>query len=253
MSASSIPHFTFQPEKVPTGIVYHYIKSNLDGSNPARVYIRMADDETLDVWKFEAHNADAAHVIAHMDWLSFSADRIQSWVVTSDGERQERATLTVSARNSSCTIRLGELSETVHVALMPVHLYNFDFISLGTTLSHWNNPRGAVEIGILQPNFDPNVNAVIRYDGTVVIRYAGEEERGGVFCRKYTIGGEGLQHQQGCIWLGNDLPHVVDMEIPVPDNPAWNSFKFRLVSVRSMLEGAWKSFIGGEIQKLDPV
>ena len=75
----SLTQFKFQPEKIQVGEVYHYTKSNLDGTYPARVYIRTVDAENLEVGKFEAHNQDAVRVTAHMDWNSFSADQLESW------------------------------------------------------------------------------------------------------------------------------------------------------------------------------
>jgi len=50
-----------------------------------------------------------------MNWESFSADIIQSWVVTSDGNRREQARLTSSNATSSFSVFLGERSETVQL------------------------------------------------------------------------------------------------------------------------------------------
>ena len=252
MPTSAIDQFIFQPNTIKTGIVYHYIKSNLDGSYPARVYIRIMDEATLDVWKFEAHNADAAHVTAHMDWRSFSVDRIRSWVVTSDGMHREQALLTSTYEDSSVSVTLGGRSETVPVGHYPVHLYNFDFLSLNFILCHWSAPLGAVEIGILQPNFDPQVDGLIKYEGNVTIRYMGEETRNDHPCRKYSIGGKGLHDKVGLIWLDRESMHAVDMEIPVPDNPDWDSFKLQLVSVDWFEKEDWETFVDGEIRKLNP-
>ena len=79
MVTSSVEQFKYQPEKIDVGTVYHYIKSNIDGSYPARFYIRLVNRENLDIWKFEAH------VTAHMNWETFSADRLESWVVNQMG------------------------------------------------------------------------------------------------------------------------------------------------------------------------
>ena len=253
MSTSSISRFKYQPEKIMTETVYCYIKSNLDGSNPARVFIRVMDRDNLDVWKFEAHNYDAAHVTAHMDWESFSADRIQSSVVTSDGKSEDQALLTASSADAACSVRFGGQSETINIGHFPVHVYNFDFISLNFSLRHWSEPYGDVEIGIIQPNFDPNREGFIKYEGNVLLQYLGEETRNSMPCLKYSIGGEGLQGQRGFIWVDRDLMHAVDIEIPIPDNPDWNSFKFNLISVQQMNKEAWQQFMNAEIQKLAPV
>ena len=38
-TTSSIQQFTYRPELIEAGTVYHYIKSNIDGSHPARIII----------------------------------------------------------------------------------------------------------------------------------------------------------------------------------------------------------------------
>lgn len=253
MPSFSTSQFKYQPEKIQAGTIYHYTKSNIDGSNPARIYIRVRDVMNLDVWKFEAHNSDAAYVTAHMDWESFSADRLQSWVVTSDRARKEQAKLISSHDNNSFSISWHGQSETIQIGHYPVHMYNFDFISLNFILCHWTEPQGETEIGIIQPNFDPEVPGVIKYVGKVALKYLGDDYRNNCSCRKYSVGGEGLQDQHGMVWLDRDLMHIVDMEIPTPDNPSWNSFKFNLNSVQQMDEQGWIQFLDGEIQKLDPV
>jgi len=253
MSTSSVEQFKYQPEKIQAGAVYHYIKSNLDGSSPARVYIRVRDVLNLDVWKFEVHQYDAAYVTAHMDWNSFSADQIQSWVVTPDKHRREQAKLTSSYADKSFSMSWREQTETIQIGHYPVHVYNFDFISLNFILRHWCEPQGETEIGVIQPIFDSNMAGVIKYEGRVTLKYLEDEQRNGHPCRRYSVGGEGLQNQYGSAWLDRDLMHIVDMEIPIPDNPAWNSFRFALVSIRFMDEQAWIQFLDREIQKLGSV
>ena len=46
---SSLDHFQYRPETIRVGEVAHYVKSNLDGSKPARVSIFVASPENLEV------------------------------------------------------------------------------------------------------------------------------------------------------------------------------------------------------------
>ena len=41
---SSLNDFSYQPEKVKAGAVFHYTKSNIDGSYPARIFIYIPDN-----------------------------------------------------------------------------------------------------------------------------------------------------------------------------------------------------------------
>jgi len=247
---SSIDQFKYQPETIQSGTVYHYIKSNIDGSYPARVYIRVMDTDNLEVWKFEEHNVDAAHVSAHMDWKTFSADKIESWVVTSDGNRRYQAKLTSSQADNSFTIHWRGRADTIQVGHYPVHVYNFDFISLNLSLRYWVKPESVVTIGIIQPDFNPKPDTLVKYEGTVTIHYVGDEHRHNKACRKYTIVGHAFQGQQGLRWVDRSAGHIEDMEIPVPDNPAWEDFKFELFSINRMDRETWDTFLYSEIKKL---
>jgi len=251
MPTSSVSQFKYNPDLIQTGTMYYYVKSNLDGTNPARVYIRVRDAKNLDVWKFEKHNVDAAYVTAHMDWNSFSADQIQSWVVTSGGTKREQASMRSSYPDSSFTVSFRGQTEAIQTGHYPVHVYNFDFISLNFILCHWLEPQGETEIGVIQPNFDPSVNGMIKYEGTVAIRYLADEARNGFACKKYSIGGAGLNNKSGIFWLDKEHMHVVDMEIPASNNPSWKDFKFNLVSAQYMNEQAWIQLLDGEIQKME--
>ena len=190
---SSIDQFIYRPELIKTGTVYHYVKSNIDGSYPARIIIYIKDRDHLEVLKFEEHGMDAAHVMAHIDWETFSVDQIESWVLTSDGKRRPQASLSSSYEDKTFTISWQNQNDIVRVGHYPAHVYNFDLISLNYILRHWSHPEGEVTIGILQPNFDPDPETMMNYEGTVDIRYLDDEARNAQTCRKYSIGGAGLK------------------------------------------------------------
>ncbi|HEX6862300.1 MAG TPA: hypothetical protein VF414_05760, partial [Thermoanaerobaculia bacterium] len=80
------------------------------------------------------------------------------------------------------------------------------------------------------------------------VAYVGEETRNGVLCRKYRIDGLGLNHRGGFLWVNQAEGHVEDAEIDLPDNPAWQSFKFKLTGVETMDEAAWESFQKKQLQ-----
>ena len=49
---SSTGQFKYQPERIQTGVVYHYIKSNIDGSKPADVALYVASNERIEALRF---------------------------------------------------------------------------------------------------------------------------------------------------------------------------------------------------------
>lgn len=247
----SIDKFSYRPELIDPGTVYHYIKSNIDGSYPARILIYIRDNDHLEVLKFEEHGMDAALVRAHIDWETFSADRLESWVLTPDGKQHPQASLFSFYNARTCTISWQGQNNRIRVGHYPVHVYNFDFISLNYILRHWNDPEGELTIGILQPNFDPDPKTIMNYEGTVLIKFLEQEEHNQQSCRKYRIGGEGLKGSDGLMWVNIRKGYIEDIEIPIADNPSWKDFKFRFVSSGYMDSQQWAEFLESEIKALD--
>lgn len=249
-TTSAIHAFTYRPELIEPGTIYHYVKSNIDSSYPARIIIYVRDNDQLEVLKFEAHGRDAAYVKAHMDWATFSADRLESWVLNPDGQRRPQASLSSSAEDRIFTISWQNRKDIVHVGHYPVHIYNFDLISLNYILRHWNHPEGDVAIGILQPDFDPEPKTMMKYEGTILIKFLGNEDRHEKPCRKYSIGGEGLKMHEGVMWVNEEKGIIEDIEIPIADNPDWDNFKFKFVSSDHMESQEWAEFIKTEVKTL---
>jgi hypothetical protein len=123
-----------------------------------------------------------------------------------------------------------------------VHLYNFDFGSLNFAFPHLKNPKKAFRIGVTDPSFKENA-PLVEYKGEVLISYLGEEKRNDTATRKYKIDGAGLQNRGGFIWVNKTRGWIEDMEIRLPDNPDWTSFKFKLLKTEKMTREEWEKFM----------
>jgi hypothetical protein len=91
---------------------------------------------------------------------------------------------------------------------------------------------------------------MMKYEGTVLIKFVGNEDHNEKPCRKYSIGGEGLREHEGVMWANKENEIIEDIEIPVADNPDWDDFKFKFVSSEHMDFQGWTDFIEAEIKKL---
>jgi hypothetical protein len=107
-----------------------------------------------------------------------------------------------------------------------------------------------VAIGILQPNFDPNPETMIKYEGTVLLKYLQSEEHNGQPCRKYDVGGEGLKGCFGTMWVNIEKRMIEDLELPIADNPDTDTFKFKFVMSEQMTPQQWEEFTESEIKQL---
>lgn len=246
---AQVEAFLYDASRVPVGKVYHYLKTNVDGTRPEHVSIRVAAPDRIESYKFHPGESPAALVIAEMDWSVFSVRRIDSWQLWADGRRKLAATLTALDGGRKVRVELpllGKPAETVEIGRLPWHVYNFDLASLGIAFRHLVDPKGRFTIGIADPSFSDG--PAFLYRGEAEVAYVGEETRAGVLCRKYRIDGLGLLHRGGFLWVNQAEGHIEDMEIDLPDNPAWQSFKFKLTGVETLDQAAWESFQKQQLQ-----
>ncbi|HWM93883.1 MAG TPA: hypothetical protein VN493_24200 [Thermoanaerobaculia bacterium] len=246
---AQVEAFKYDAARVPVGKVYHYLKTNVDGTIPEHVSIRVAGPNRIESYKFHPGEPPAALVIADMDWAAFSVRSIESLHLLADGSRKTMATLTALDGGKRVKVdlpMLGKPPDTVEIGRIPWHIYNFDLASLAFAMPHLVDPKGRFTIGIADPNFGEG--PVFLYRGEAEVAYVGEETRAGVLCRKYRIDGPALRNRGGFLWINHAEGHVEDIEIDLPDNPNWKSFKLKLTGVESMGQAAWERFQKAKLQ-----
>lgn len=242
---SSVSKFRYQPKKVVVGAVYHYLKTNIDGTNPEHVSQYVASRDRLEAFKFHPKAERAGLVIAEMDWTMFSAKQLESWQVFSKGEKKLFATLTYLHAEKAVEVSIPSMrkaGEKTSIKYLPFHVYNFDLGSLNFAFRHLVDPRGSFVIGLADPTFQDQ-GPLFKYRGEVTVAYAGDEPRQGVRCRKYRIDGAGLENRGGYVWVNKSKGYIEDMEIGLPDNPNWQSFKLRLTGKQQMSREQWEAFM----------
>jgi hypothetical protein len=235
--------FQFDAERVPVGAVYHYEKSNADGSHPERVSLYVADRGTIETFKFRLPRpTSASRVVAAMDWERFSAERLDSWQMARFSGDRHVATAEYSpvARTLSLQIE-GLPRHTVVVRHLPLHVYSFDLASLNVAFRFLRDPKGFFTIGIANPTYAAR-GSTIAYNGEATIQYVADEAHEGTACRKYRIDGEGLDGHGGVIWVNSAEGHIVDMQIGQPNHPDYRSFRLKLLGRESMKPDAWQDF-----------
>ena len=240
---SSVNAFSYEPAKIEPGTVYHYVKSNIDGSKPADVTIFVSSDEHLEVFKIYPGSNATFYVTADMDWEVFSPKALDGYEIYKDGSRKLIMHAELSKEKNEYTYNNGKDQYSVPIGHFPMHNYNFDLTSLNFTFRQLTNPKSDFSVGIHYPAFDLVHFVKFVYTGQVNIKYLSDEIRNMVTCRKYEIGGEGFANKTGTVWVNKDKGYIEDIEIPLADNPSWNSFKLKLTSVEVMSQDAWNSYI----------
>jgi hypothetical protein len=219
--------------------VLQYVKSNRDGSHAGRVSLYVAKPERLESLKWNDEVGWATLVIADLDWKRFSVRRFESWKL-----RRAQAPVLQAVLETSPEGDLGVAvlpGPPVRPASWPWHSYDFDFASLGITLAHLLKPEAPFRFERI--DFVQRDEAVSFVDlGAVEVAYEARERRGGTATRRYRISGPGLEGTSGTLWADVERGHIVEFELPIPDEPGFVDGRLRLLEGVPMTAAAWEAF-----------
>ena len=231
--------FKFQDQKVPTGKVFIYEKSNIDGTHKSNIAVYYSHPDTLESLKWTASYAGATLVVASLNWEIFSVNSFDTYQIQESGQRKKVATLRTLEDQQIAVNVPGVFQDTVSLQSFPWQSYDFDFAGLGAIMPHCKNPKKSINIAISDfylKNGAPNFGE----KGMVMLQYLGDEERQGLDCTKYKIDGPGLENKGGLIWFEKSQAYLVAYEIQLPDEPGFKDGKLQLKEVRSLSLQDWK-------------
>lgn len=236
--------FQYQASRVPVGAVYHYIKSNIDGSTPERVSLYVADETTLEAYRWrEPKPQFTSYVKATMDWGRLSAIRLESQRKQRWQAPQLNAVAEYVPMTKTMSIEFSDKTRhTVTIDLVPFHFYQFDLASLNFAFRQLVDPTVPFQVGIVNPTFS-DTGAALEYRGPATITYEKDETHNEFACRRYHIDGPGLKNQGGTIWVERSEGHIIDLEIKNPNHPDWVSFKLKFVGKEEMTPQEWQTFM----------
>lgn len=173
--------FRFKPEQIAVGTVYHYLKTNIDGTGPENVSLYVANNNRIESFKFHEKGTQAGLVTAEMDWAGFFPKKIESFQVFSKEDRRLFATLTFQPSSKAVEVLIPALKpekESAKIDRLPFHLYNFDLASLNVSFPHLRDPKKPFIVGIADPTFKPD-GPMFAYRGDLTVRYQRDETRNG--------------------------------------------------------------------------
>jgi hypothetical protein len=237
----AIDAFSFDPEKVETGVALFYLKSNVDGSNASWVTHYYPDTEWIESLKWSESWPEATLVRARMDWKTFSVGRFEGYVVDAEGKRTLRNTLEADPKEPRVVIEYQGQTMYCDIPHYPWHSYDFDWASLVHVLPHLVDPEGEVELGRADVAWLPQPHYA--FHGLFGVSFGGAEEREGKACRRYDVDGEALENRGGSLWIDRSNGRLVDYEMDLPDEPGFVSGKLKLVRAEPMTPEEWAAFI----------
>lgn len=143
--------FRYQPERAPApGTVWHYTKSNIDGSAPWHLDLYVASPTRIDVVKWVEGASDFVEVTADIDLARGMPVNLQQWNTTASA-REPRLWGTTEGDKLIVALAGGPRFE-LETGGQPLHLWGFDLMGLAFVLPHLLTPDQAFEIGVVDPN-----------------------------------------------------------------------------------------------------
>lgn len=224
---SSLAAFEYRRERIADiGTVYHYLKSNLDGSSAASIdfYIAAPDrTESFKIYPGAKARGNTDLIIAEYDWEAGSLETLTAHFVYPDGRRVRNAVFTHQADNRYSLAIAGQ-NYDLAVGHLPSFMYNFDLADFNFFFRHLADNRAPLSIGII------GLTSGLRfvYSGTVRVVFSAAESRNGSPGLKYEIGGEAFNGESGAIWVNREGLYFEEIAIGLPNNPSYGSFRFRL-------------------------
>lgn len=236
-ATAQVSALEFQPGRVPVGQVFHLVKSQLDGSREARISYYVAAPDRVEALKWDVGGEEATLVAARLDWSRFSVRAFRVSHLVRGAAPEARARLDV---DDAGVLTMSLNAAPVQLTHFPWQSFDFDFTGLTLIVPHLRNPRAAFHFQRTDFVYaDPPSVAEL---GEVTLEYAGKENHLGRRTRRYTIGGPGLSGNTGTWWADAKTGLLVEFEIPVGDEPGYDSVRMRFDRAEKMDDAAWEAF-----------
>ncbi len=226
------------------GRIYHYLRSNIDGTEAEDVYVFRKRRDFIEVYKSREKCLNAALVTAELDMDAGYAPKITGGRLLPGGKRQEFAFLTFDPASKELSVRVeipdqAPILRSVAIETLPFHLYDFDLASLTVMTPHLKDPKAGLAFGLALIIADPSREDPLIYLGEAVASFRDEEEHGGVPALRYAIGGPAFGSYGGTMWLDAEEGHILDVETGIPNHLEYHDFKLKLVGVDDGGPVAW--------------
>ncbi len=240
IASAQVDAFRFDPTRVPVGRLYEYVKSNRDGTRSGPISLYVVGQDRIESLKWSPDDTTATLVAATLDWDRYSVRRFESWSLARGAAPELRATL--EADSGGAGVRLSFQPDVlIPIEAWPWHSYDFDFASLGLAMPHLVDPESPFRFERADITYDEGGPPFADL-GPVDVRFLGYEERSGIRTRAYELAGPGIGIYRGKLWSAVEGGHLVEFELPFPDEPGFTDVRVELRSVTSLSAEGWEEY-----------
>ena len=221
--------------------IFHYIRSNRDGSEPEHVVHYRPSKTGIAVYKWVSKCTTAAYVTAVMSDDLLQGRFFVAGKVARDGSQARFGTLTLDPRlltlAADVTPPGGQRIQVKHsLRGVPFLLYDFDFADLNSFLQE-HRPR--TDFSYALPVIWPSDENIFRDLGMLRARYAGPDKRLGRDTVRFDLKIEGPTPSTGALWVDAGHGFIVEAELGLPNHMEYKDFRLKLEKLEPGDQSAW--------------
>lgn len=236
------------PPPSDLGRLYHYVRSNDDGTLPEDIYIYRESLTRVLVHKAVSRCTNAAFVTADLDPVSGEARGLVGGSLARDLTQTAAARLTFDAATRTIAVTGPGLDESLVVGTAPWRLFDFDLADVAA----FDRERAVARqdfrssVALLWPV--PNAPQMMRHLGLATFVYAGSETDGGQTALRYDVSGA----LTGRIWFDARLGHIIAARFAEPNHTEYRNFRLELRSVSDQGAAAWTAALADHWKDCPP-
>ncbi|MGJ8536802.1 MAG: hypothetical protein ACSHW2_06585 [Parasphingopyxis sp.] len=229
------------------GRIYHYVRSNRDGSSPENVYVYREAANHIEVYKAVERCTGAAFVSAWVDTETGSASTIQGGRLMPEARHENFATISydraATMLRAEAALPDQMVRQQVRVEEPVYHLYDFDLATLSVQTMALEDPRAGFSFGLPLIWTAPDDGEFVRHLGRADAEYIGEEDYHGTAALRFEVGGPAFGDNGGPLWIDAQSGHVLGAEWGIPNHAGMEDFAIRLVGVENGGEAGWNALL----------
>ena len=226
-------------EPVPAGTVWHYEKSNRDGSEAWRFAIYFASPSRVEVLKW-LPGEDLVEVHADLDLARAMPVHMQQWNLVK-GERRPTLSADAAPEASRLTVHFAKGGQLVlDGGALPLHVWGFDLASLAPLLPMLRHKERGLRLSIADPNRPGRQGEPALVD-EARFEYLGQREWQGRPTHQYRITGPVFEGQSGLL-VSSLQGQLLHAEHPVPTSTDWKDWRLSFVRAEQLNGNQWEQF-----------